>query len=210
MKHLLSFLCLFSAFTINAQRQRTKLAYTTAVNFSPLALLQTDNTIMLGAEHRLTKRWAVATDLGYSFTSYYYGKEIKNAKGFIIRPTVRYYGHSLRGYIQAQPFYKMVNYDMNDWLGKDCVNGVHSYEKLEDFRLRKNVYGINFVAGEVLPVSDKMFFDLYVGFGLRTRNHRILNRFNSCYDRTDDGFSISDNTWVPSLPIGIRVGYALR
>ncbi len=207
---------LLAAATLSASAQNKKppVVYKQAVSFSPLALADMDHTLLLTGEYRLKPNLALLTDVGYIFASDYISS-IKSTWGLNIRPALRvYHGKRNKGYLQVQGFYKMVNYTLYDWLGKDCVNGVPSYEKLQDFTYRKNVYGFHFTAGGVLPLSpsNRWLIDLYGGLGVRYKTHKLVNEEEGCYNLGPEAlfdFHRDDVTTL-SIPMGVRITHVLR
>ena len=212
MKKLILLLLVAATFTATAQEQRRPVIYKKAISLSPLALADIDHTLLLTGEYRLKPNLALVTDVGYIFASYYLSN-IKSTWGINFRPSIRYYyGRRNKGYLQAQGFYKMVNYTVNDWLGKDCVNGVPTYEKQQDFIYRKSVTGFHLTAGAVLPLSPthKWLIDLYAGLGVRHKNHKLVNEPNACYNINGGLFDLNrQNNTTLSLPAGVKLTYVL-
>ncbi|HEU4470300.1 MAG TPA: hypothetical protein VFR58_04390 [Flavisolibacter sp.] len=189
--------------------------YTKAISFSPLALAQIDFTMMLGAEYRLRPGFSLYTDAGYIFSSAYLtdGGNSRGASGFIIRPAARFYlrGRSLF-YLQPQVFYKQVTHRLHDWLGKNCVEGVPAFEQLQDFRYRRQAYGFNGVVGALVPLSrrDRVFFDFYLGLGVRYKKNAVVKEPNCCFDRGGFVTTINrDEGSFPSIPAGVKLVIAV-
>ena len=213
MKLLVTLLLAAATLSLSAQNSKPPVVYKQAISFSPLALADIDHTVMLTGEYRIKPNLALLADVGYVFASDYRSM-IKKTAGFNIRPAVRiYHGRRNKGYLQAQAFYKMVDYTINDWIGKDCVDGVPAYQKLEDFTYRKNVLGFNIIAGGLLPLSpsQKWLIDLYGGLGFRSKKHKVVNEPDGCYDLNTGGFFNFDidGTSV-SVPLGVRITHVLK
>ena len=185
--------------------------YKTSVSISPLVLANTDGQLMAGIEHRSGKNWAYAIDVGYIFSTYYLS-DIKKAKGFELRPAIRYYYRkSKRSYWQAQFFYKRVDYQFRDWLGKDVVNGTPSYERLQEFSFRKNVLSLSFMNGAIIPLSDHIFLDLYGGVGARYKEQAITEA-NSLYEPVERETPLiyGPKVWSICAPVGVKLSFVLK
>jgi hypothetical protein len=214
MKTFLWCFCLLTGLSMHGQQKaiKPKIEYKQSLIISPFVLLDVDQTILIGSEYRFKEQWAVVTDAGYTFSSYYISNT-KHTSGFTIRPAIRkYYGKRNELYWQAQLLYKYVTYTQNDWLGKDCVQEVPTYEQYQEFKFRKKVYGLNIMTGEIMPLSQKLFFEIYAGFGVRFKRHLVVNEPNSCYrtNSVNGPISYDAKSTTLSLPISMRLFYKLR
>lgn len=214
MKNLFCLLLCCAALPVTAQQTNSLYHFKTAITTNPTVLLANDNTLMAGAEHRLKSRLALVLDAGYIFTTYHItDNRLKGASGFAVRPALKLYDKkNRRGFIMLQAAYKQVNYKLNDWLGKACVNGVPAYQQLEVFRMRRNVLSFNFITGGLFRISDQVLLEVYSGVGVKTR-HRGLVEKNVCYDdnlREFDPFFFADKAWVPNIPMGVKLLLPLR
>jgi hypothetical protein len=193
--------------------------YKTAISFNPFALINVDYTLMAGAEQRLNPKTVLAVEAGYIFASGYIGQRQRNQnlseRGFIIRPALKFFLNDKNSfYLQPQAFYKQVTHHVYDWLGKDVVNGVPSYEQLQNFRYRRKVVGVNAVAGVLVPLDRKgnAYIDFYLGFGVRNKSSKVVGEPHSVYNRRggilfgDD----ADNGTYPSLPGGLRFLFTIN
>lgn len=183
-----------------------------ALTFSPLALAQIDYTLLAGAEYRLKPRLHVATDVGYIFSSSYLerdGNKMRQATGFLFRPGLKYFP-SAKGnyYLHPQIFYKQVTHAIYDWLDKAVVNGVPTYQQLQDFRYRRKVIGFNAIFGVMLSLgrSDRLYADVYLGAGVRQKTFEVVGEKTSRYNNTGMGLwrEGQDGSVLPSLPMGVR------
>jgi hypothetical protein len=212
MKHYLWVLCLLLSTRAGAQIKVTNLTYSKAVNISPLALVDQDNTAMAGGEYRFKNNLSVLADVGYVFHSSYI-EEAKKTRGFSIRPAMRLYlGREHRKYVQLQASYKQANYTVHDWLGKESVNGVPAYFELQDFTYRKQVSTLSLMMGRMILLgSDDWFADVWVGLGLRYRKLGITGEENATYE-------LNRGLWWPPderlltlhLPFSIRVAHTFE
>jgi hypothetical protein len=218
MKRFILPFCLFlfqSGFT---QKRDTAADYQKAIHFSPLAVLQIDYTLMAGAEYRLRPNLALVLEGGYIFASSYLD-ELQNQSGgtgFIIRPAMRWYmGKKNRFYFQPQMFYKLVTHKKYDWVGRDCVDEVPSYEELTEFKYRRHISGANVMIGRIVPLgrSGKRFVDFYLGMGVKYKKSVIVNETHSCF-MPPNAFTIAnddpDNGFFPNVPAGVKLIFSIR
>lgn len=214
MKRLLCCFLAGSCLLCYGQKRNLKprIVYKKSISFSPFALVAVDGTMSIGGEYRVKENKALLLDAGYIFYSYYLANNEK-ASGFTFRPAFRYYyGKRIQSYWQAQLLYKQVMYRQNDWLGKDCVNEVPSYYQFQKFKYRKQVAGLNVMAGEVMRLSDRFFLDVYAGLGIRMKLHKVIDVDYSCY-RTNSG-DVPD-IYKPkmvtiSVPVNLKIIFKLE
>lgn len=208
MKYLFGAVLIAGWLSGGAQSTKKTLLYSKSVNVSPFALVDIDHGVMVGGEYRFRRNLSVSLDLDYIFYSNYY-QEAKESKGFNVRPAFRYYfGKRLHEFVQLQAFYKRVNYSMHGWLDKDCVNNVSSYSQLQDFTFKKNVTGVNLMVGDILPLSNKLYFDIGVGLGVRFKTHKITEP-NACFPPQSNNFMnrFSEEATSFSLPFSVKLAY---
>jgi hypothetical protein len=220
MKKILLLLLAFPLLVI-AQKHRTanNRLFTenkAAISFNPFALAAVDYTLLVGYEKKLASKFFLGSEAGYIFASAYIGNDEQSSNdgtGFIIRPSLRWFvADNNKFYIQPQLFYKQVTHKMHDWLGKNAVNGVPSYEQLQDFKYRRKISGFNIVAGFVLPLGqhNRSYVDLYFGLGVRNKKSLIAGEPNSVYNRATGIFDPVDDGVYPSVPMGVRFIYAFN
>lgn len=179
-------------------------------NFTGLADPYDENA-SLGAEYKFAPHWSAGSDVAYIFSSEYL-PDGKKANGFIVRPFLRFYPHvERRGYFEVQLHYKYASYQLTDWLGKDVVNGVPSYEEYSTFHFIKKAMGIHLNAGTSanLTRDKKLRLEFYIGLGVR---------FKKQY--ADKGAFLREKGLFPELyqphyatvvvPMGMRLVYDLK
>lgn len=202
------FTLVLSCIAIWASAQTTPSAFhfNTAVSFNPVVLAATDNTAMPGAEYRLPHRLAVVLDAGYIFASYYFRDGVlKGVSGVALRPGLKWYTKSGKGFLQLQLSYKQVGYKLEDWLGKACVNGVASYEQFQEFTYRKKAFSVNALAGEFFRLSDGVLLELYGGAGVKIKNQGPAERA-ACYRNTNEiGSTFREHVVTSNVPLGIKL-----
>src|SRR5215217_270815 len=188
MKSFFSLVLTCMVFCSTAQTTRSPFDFETALSFNPFVLLGTDQTAMLGAEHRLNNRLSLVLDAGYIFGSYYFQDNVSNGtSGFTVRPAVKLYGkRNPNTSFLFQVSYKQVGYKITDWLGKACVAGVPSYEQLQNFTYRKKVLSFNVMAGQLYRLSERILVELEGGFGVKFKSQRPTET-NTCYRNNESG-----------------------
>jgi hypothetical protein len=221
MKKIL-FLLIAFPLLVNAQKKRKPVnerLFTEnkrAISFNPFALAAVDYTLLVGYDERLVPNFFMSSEAGYIFASGYIGNDGQSSNdgtGFIIRPSLKWFmADNNKFYLQPQLFYKQVTHKMHDWLGKNAVNGVPSYEQLQDFKYRRKVSGFNVVAGFVLPLGqhNRSYIDLYFGLGVRNKKTVIAGEPNSVYNRATGIFDPVDDGVYPGMPLGVRFIYAFN
>lgn len=176
-----------------------------------------DGNVSFGGEYRLDKNWSVTMDAGFIFYSVYTGKAEKTS-GIFLRPGVRRYTSKYRDrFIDLQFHYKSVGYHINDWLGKDVVNDVPTYEELKVFKYRKRVVGGHILFGgkEELTRNHQLFLEIFMGLGLHYKEEWIPGESNSRYaPRGTSNFRSASSEKVtrllPAVPMGVRLIYAFQ
>jgi hypothetical protein len=182
------------------------------IRCSPLGIIDLyDGNLTLGGEYRLNNTWAATLDAGAILYSTYF--EAKQSRGFLFRPGIRFYPKGYKDFfIDLQLHYKNVTYRIKDWLQKDVVDNVPSYEEYKTFRFKKQVMGVHVMAGfrNYFDYNHRFYLEGYVGLGLHYKDEGLYNEPNSEYGF---GLRVRKNTGkyvVPALPAGMRFVYLLR
>lgn len=180
------------------------------INFTSL-MDPLETNFSVGYEKRFKDEFAYSIDAGYVFFSSFYKDRLEKAGGVIIRPALRYYtGENKRFYIEAELHYKMVTSKVLDWIGRDCVNNVSSYEEYTSFKIRKNVIGFNVKIGYQARLSkdNRFWLEPYFGLGAKYKKTFLVNEPNSCFafnNFLSRGQTVSNKREsLPSIPFGIR------
>lgn len=184
-----------------------------------------DGNITLGAEYRFNRTWSATMDVGGIFYSTYVPKTRQTA-GLLVRPGVRVYPGKYKDYfIDLQLHYKEVMYRVKDWIERDVVQDVASYEELTKFRYIKRVMGVHIMGGvkQYLTDNRRFFMEVYLGLGVHFREEgpyhqppdsRYDQAFTIFRPRTNGNDPNTNNTSgksiVPALPGGLRIIYRLR
>lgn len=170
-----------------------------------------DENASLGAEYKFAPKWSAGSDVAYIFSSEYLSDN-KRTRGFIVRPFLRFYPNiERRRYVEVQLHYKSASYQLTEWLGKEVVNGVPSYEEYSTFHFIKKALGVHLNAGTSANLSrnKKLRLECYIGLGVR---------FKKQY--SDKGTYLREKGWFPELyqphyatvvmPMGMRLVYDLK
>jgi hypothetical protein len=206
-------LALFCSVHSNAQRHDKKMGYDSCklvLRMSPLGLLDpVDYNLSFGAEYRYTENRAFTLDAGWIYFTNY---EVNcSTTGILLRPGIRqYFGKRKELFVEGQLHYKNVTYDIEDWLGKQPVNGVAAYEEYKHFKYKKQTMGVQCMVGICDRfISRRLLIEAYIGVGIRYKKEGLYHEPNSIFERT--GFiSGFNNNLFPVLPGGLRLIYHLR
>jgi len=211
-------LFLFVHFTVTMSAQhtyKTSLPATHTIRLNPTGLLDpVEPNLSAGYEYRFQEDWAVTADLAWIFYSRY-SANTKRADGFILRSAIRrYIGPLKQAFLDAELHYKHVVSTIEDWLGRDCVNGSASYEEFTTFYYLRQSIGPNLKIGEESRISrnNKFWFEYYLGLGFRWNSQQVLNDPHACYKYANELMNQAhDSRWVSvAVPMGIRLLYRLN
>ena len=163
------------------------------IKLSPLPLIDEASfpTVQVGVEFMLSHKVSWYNEVGIKYRKSYYDYSDTNflaSKGFKIKSEMRYYfrqnSSTFSGrYVAANAFYIY-----------DAHNAVTSYfyqkdslmEKVDNFGVRKNVFGINLLYGFQRSLSERFLFELFAGVGIRFRTVHTINKE---YDKNRDNIS---------------------
>lgn len=184
------------------------------LRFNPLGVIDPfDGNITFGAEYRFNDTWSATLDAGAILYSAYFN-HTKQAAGLLLRPGIRVYPTEYKDFfIDLQFHYKTVTYQIRDWLQKDVVASVATYEEYKVFKYKKKVVGGHIMAGyrDYFTRNRRFYIEAYAGVGIHYKEESLYEEPNSRYDM---GFRInnSDNGKyvLPALPVGVRIVYLLR
>lgn len=169
-----------------------------------------DQNLSLGFEQRFHPNWSAGTDAAWIFASQYV-QQAKGANGLIARPFIRCYPNENGiGFFEMELHYKYVRYKLEDWLGREPVNGVATYEEYTTFNLHKHVLGVHFKAGLAATISrnEKLKFEFTGGLGLR---HKWQSVTDGVYANLQTGtFNNTMSNFSPALPVTMRLTYLIK
>ena len=93
-----------------------------------------------------------------------------------MRPFVRYYPYNRDKYsfFEAGIHYKHASYQIKDWLDRDVINGVPSYEEYSIFHFLKNAFEFNMKIGTATDLTrdKKLRMEFYIGLGYWFKSQR--------------------------------------
>lgn len=185
---------------------------------NPLGLIDLiEQSISTGAEYRFNPKWSAAIDLAYIFHTTHSMQIEQSTNGYIIRPAVRkYFSRQLNHYVEAELHYKYMANSIEDWVGRDAVNGTPSYEEYKKFKLIKQMAGVQFKMGaqECLVRQKWLWIELYLGFGIRKKWQDTDLPADAAYTiRRPVRISSDpnqDNTITPAFPAGVRLLFKIK
>ena len=123
----------------------------------------------------------------------------------ILKGTGKFYG-------EFELHYKRVDYTIEDWIGRNAVNGVASYEEFTTFKSRKESAGANVKARfqEKITKNGRLYMEIYVGLGAKTKKQKLVNQPKSSTYPLSDFFDFNNNSDLfPSAPGGVRLLFRL-
>ncbi|OQP49271.1 hypothetical protein [Niastella populi] len=183
------------------------------LRFNPLGPIDPwDGNITPGAEYRFNDTWAATLDAGAILYSAYFG-HTKMATGFLLRPGIRMYpGRSKDFFIDMQFHYKEVTYQIRNWLEKDVVANVASYEEYKLFKYKKQVMGGRVMVGvrNYFAGNPRLYMEAYVGLGIHYKVEGLHNEPGSQFNRPWRIISDNPKQTLPAFPLGVRFIYKIR
>lgn len=174
--------------------------------FDPL-----ETNLSLGFEYRIKDRTSLSMDVGYVFFNFNLYENAIATSGIILRPAIRYYTDARkRFFVEGELHIKSVNTTIVDWIDRKVVNNVPTFQEFAEFKVKKNVVGLNFKIGYQARLSrdNSLWLEPYVGLGAKLKSNKLLNEPDSRYSFDDifntrlseDGFK----QMLPNVTLGIR------
>ena len=213
MKTIATLVSLMLYICANAQQLPDTLARcNTFLRFNIINLLDfSEPTLSFGAETRINPRVSLALDAGYILMSQRF-REHGTSSGFVLRPAVRYFPENTKIFFECELHYKQHTHHINDWLGRDISGGVPAYQEYRQFRLRKQVMGLHLKFGTLIPITNRMWFELYVGVGPHFRKFTVVEQkdfvynFELIYENVNTG----ETERLVAVPMGCKLLFRLR
>ncbi|PWV49739.1 DUF3575 domain-containing protein [Chitinophaga sp. S165] len=219
-------LCLLVVVSLKGQQRGTPDSLLTGVRISTnlLTLREPDGGISLALENRYTKEWSVLVEGTWIFIDEksdfgLRGQYTPKAKGFRIRPEIRYYmpgrGHKYKLFFAQEISYKRVSY-LEEWIhreGENPNNGTFNYEKITPYDKVKTIIGTSGKMGLqfYFDPRHKFIMELYVGLGIKHRKIKFKDEvpIYGSYLEDNDGyfFDTLESGWNINIPMGLKVGY---
>ena len=151
-------------FANNCQSQNVSL------KFSFLSLVDEPSfpTIQSGIEFKLSKKIGWYNEVGIKYRKSYYemaDTNFTNSRGFKLKTEIRYY-FSTNGeiYIGCNGFYTK---DFHNTKALYYYSNDSSMLMVDNFAAEKNIRGVNLIIGKQYEKWKRIYFDLYVGLGIR-------------------------------------------
>lgn len=229
MKQLYTILisCLLIAVSSKGQRREgTPDSLLTGLRISTnlLTLREPDGGISLALENRYTKEWSVLVEGTWIFIDEkgdynLRGQYSPKAKGFRIRPEIRYYmpgrGHKYKLFFAQEISYKRVSY-LEEWIhrvGENSTGDYFNYEKITPYDKVKTIIGTSGKMGLqfYFDPRHKYIMELYIGLGIKYRKVKFKDEVPTYGSYMEDNSSYFLNApesgWNINIPMGIKVGY---
>ncbi|HMJ46440.1 MAG TPA: DUF3575 domain-containing protein [Ferruginibacter sp.] len=198
MKHILPFFFIF--ITLNGICQTNKVL----VKISPLALVDEVGfpAIQAGVEFMLSKNVSLYSEFGVKYRKGYYeffDTSFFPSNGFKVKTELRYYfrhtdNSTFYGkYIAANAFF--IRDSHNTVIGYNYQRDT-SMAKIDNFGVKRNIFGINILYGYQYSFSRSFSFDIFGGVGLRLRSIRTKNKD---YDQNRDALSQTVDVTIASI-----------
>ncbi len=147
------------------------------LKFTPSMLLDPDNTLTLGAEIPLSRRWSVQQEVGWGNAYMNLWDErsrYAEKNNWRFRTQLRYYfekpNSKLSGsYFALEYFRKEVFIRQYQAIGRQCnpLTGTCAYFEEGILRTRRRVSALHGKVGYQWLIPDRMVVDIYVGGGFR-------------------------------------------
>jgi hypothetical protein len=197
------------------------------IKFCPLAFLDLNGpSLQAGIEVRLSNKITWYNEAGIkiagSISENYSDTSFIGSGGFKIKSEIRYY-------LINKSKFKGVYSAANVFLVHDQHNREIDYtpltdttSRIDDFGVKKNVYGLNIVCGQQKILSKRFLMDIYAGVGVRLRNITTVNKeYNKnihhirgaidtkIYQIGESADANAGSSVVPNFTCGVRFCYRL-
>lgn len=218
-------LCLFITASSKAQKNTPDPQLTgLRISTNLVTLREPDGGVSLALEYRYKKNWGVLMEGTWIFIDEkadynVRGKYTPMAKGFRIRPEIRYYmpgsRHVYKLFFGQEISYKRVSY-LEEWITpvtSDPRGWGVDYEQISAYEKVKNIYGTSGKVGCQLffDKQHKFMIEFYIGLGLRYKDVAFKNKVPPAGSYLENNSSYLGDTpetgWDINIPMGIKVGY---
>lgn len=189
-----------------------------------ISLISPDGGISLAGEYRFNKSWSVVTEAAWIFIDSknafdIRGKYTPKAKGFYVRPEIRYYLPGKRSryrmFFGHEFSYKKVDFieERIEKIGLD-QSGHFDYERLTPYDKTKQLYssaskfGVQFLVGP----EHRILIEGFVGLGVKYREYSYARQPAVGSYLEDKNYSFEDDRdnnhlWTIAMPLAIKIGY---
>jgi hypothetical protein len=211
MKTLSALLLILFCLQVKAQKD-TLVKGNTFIRFNAVNLADvSEPNISFGVERRFFDKVSLAFDAGYIFYSQqFHSMEVH--RDLFLRTAARYFPFNKTLYLEGEVHYKQHTHHLHDWVGHDVVEGVPSYEEYKNSGYARQVGGLHLKVGRLIPVSKRIWLDMYAGIGYHLRKYFIVDDPDYVYNITFEFTSITtpQKDHLPAFPMGCRILYKLR
>ncbi len=180
-------------------------------NISDLFPLQ-DGSISFGYQYFVKNNLAIALDAGYVFYGVTNPNVFAKNRGMYIKPSLRYYPKKKFFLeLESKIFLTKVTTTVTDWLGKNCVNEVPSFDEYKQFKFVKKSPTLNIIIGTQKWLLKKynLSAEPYAGVGVIFNNAYLENEPNSCYGISNNISEVITSNIkkeiLPNITLGCRI-----
>jgi hypothetical protein len=194
------------------------------VSTNLVSLREPDGGVSLALEYRYSKNWSLLAEGTWIFIDEKEDYNLKGrytpmAKGFRIRPEIRYYLPGKKGtykmFFAQEISYKRVSY-LEEWIEavRETPNtGTVDYEKITAYRKTKAMYGTSGKFGfqVFFDQQRRCMFELYIGLGLKYRDVSFKDNTPPAGSYMEANYSYTAEEpktgWDINVPMGLKLGY---
>lgn len=189
-----------------------------------VSLVAPDGGISLAGEYRFDNHWSVLTEATWIFIDSKNAFDIRGrytpkAKGYAIRPEVRYYLTGKRSryrmFFAQEISYKKVNFleERIQQIGLDQW-GHYDYEQITPYEKTKQVYSTasKFGAQFLIGPEHRILLEGFIGLGVKYKDYAYTHQppATSYLEDKDYSFDEAKNqryAWTAAVPMAIKIGY---
>lgn len=179
-------------------------------NFSNL-LNPIETNFSAGMEYAIKNRISLGVDLGYIFVNKAYREKAISTNGIMLRPSIRFYKDRKRKlFTEFEVFFKSTTSLYKGNIGRTSNPPIIDYVEFDEFKIRKNVYAVNFKWGSIVKLSrdNKFLFEFYSGLGFKLIDRFLYKEPNSVYFikkiGSNNNLNANNKEYNPNLSFGAR------
>lgn len=181
----------------------------------PISLIDIfQHNLTVGLEYDISKNQSLSFDYSHIFYQRSLGGE-NWLKGFIMRPTYKFYLYNKREYFFEVDFiWKKTQFETFEWHTINSTIPNLSYSKRIDIVTTKNVIGTNFKVGTKINLyENKFFIEPYAGFGIRRKTYTVNNNEGLMVmprDILNEWVEENTEYWTIAFPAGVRLVWSIK
>jgi hypothetical protein len=181
--------------------------------------------VTLGTEYFVQNNFSVSAEFGTKIVDNHRKRndvEILEDKAINYRLETKWYNKiNFTGNVHLNEYlaleFRQIKSQYNDKLDYGFSGGLDRINSIkDDFATKKKVTIINLKYGQLVPISNRLYFDIYVGLGLRLKSFKDINldfdrEIHTIYDEDDfPAFNIKDfQDFYKNPHINITAGFKL-